>query len=386
MKRKWSLSRRILSVFIISWMLLALPSAATSEMSAAAPALDTAIDTSLDTSIGTSIDVNASTSIPSYTGEIFTVLNNNVPSFSEKQKQRTDAFETYSKLDSLGRCGVAFANICEELQPTGERGNISSVHPTGWVSGVGYNRCHLIGYQLAGENANKRNLITGTQYFNVSGMLPFENMVDDYVEETGNHVLYRVTPRFKDSDLVARGVQMEAWSVEDHGEGICFNVFVHNVFKEGKTISYKTGKVTQTAQSVTITVKTTSKTYKKSELKNKAKTFSMGIKVSSGTFTCKKISGSSKLTVSSKGKVTVKKGTGKGTYTAKVKITAGSKSVTKKVTVKVTSSSSGKVWITATGSKYHSKNNCGNTNPKTATQITEEEAIRRGYEKCKKCW
>ena len=174
-------------------------------------------------------------------------LNENQPNFSQSD-MTTEAFETYSELDELGRCGVAYANICKELMPTEERGNIGSVKPTGWQSAKYdvvdgkylYNRCHLIGFQLAGENANKQNLITGTRYMNVTGMLPFENEVDDYVDETGNHVLYRVTPIFEGSELVARGVQMEAMSVEDAGESVCFNVFVYNV-QPGISIDYATG-------------------------------------------------------------------------------------------------------------------------------------------------
>ena len=161
-------------------------------------------------------------------------------------------FETYSELDSLGRCGVAYANICKEIMPEdGEkRQSISMIKPTGWkttkyeglVEGnYLYNRCHLIGYQLAGENANAKNLITGTRYFNVTGMLPFENMVDDYIEKYGNnHVLYRVTPIYEGNNLVASGVQMEGYSIEDKGKGVCFNVYVYNV-QPGIEINYATG-------------------------------------------------------------------------------------------------------------------------------------------------
>ncbi|MDO4167391.1 MAG: DNA/RNA non-specific endonuclease [Eubacteriales bacterium] len=181
-------------------------------------------------------------------GEPYEVLQDNAPEFTDKEKKSTKAFERYSSLDSLGRCGVAFANICKEIMPTGKRGEISQVKPSGWhtvkydtVDGKYlYNRCHLIGYQLAGENANERNLITGTRYLNVEGMLPFEDKVADYVKETGNHVLYRVTPEYEDDELVARGVQMEGYSVEDQGEGICFNVFVYNV-QPGIAIDYATG-------------------------------------------------------------------------------------------------------------------------------------------------
>ncbi len=179
----------------------------------------------------------------------WTELNGNVPEFDASDLTRTDPFETYSDLDSLGRCGVAYANICVELMPTEEREPIGQVKPTGWhtakYDGVDgkylYNRCHLIGFQLAGENANEKNLITGTRYMNTQGMLPFENKVADYVKSTGNHVLYRVTPVFEGSDLVAQGVQMEAYSVEDQGEGVCFNVFCYNV-QPGVVIDYGTGK------------------------------------------------------------------------------------------------------------------------------------------------
>lgn len=187
-------------------------------------------------------------SIPAYTDEPYVLLQENVPDF-DSSDFTTQAFETYAPLDELDRCGVAYANICTELMPTEERGSIGQVKPSGWhtvtydnVDGrYLYNRCHLIGFQLAGENANEQNLITGTRYMNVEGMLPFENQVADYVEETENHVLYRVTPIFQGDNLVASGVQMEAWSVEDQGEGVCFNVYVYNV-QPGITIDYATGE------------------------------------------------------------------------------------------------------------------------------------------------
>lgn len=187
----------------------------------------------------------------------YTVVNDNVPYFSDEDLTRTDAFETYSELDYLGRCGVAYANICQELMPTEERGEIGSVKPSGWhtvnyheyVDGnYLYNRCHLIGYQLSGENANEKNLITGTRYLNVEGMLPFENEVAEYVEKTGNHVLYRVTPVFDGDNLVASGVQMEAYSVEDQGTGVMFNVYCYNV-QPGITIDYATGESQLTSES-----------------------------------------------------------------------------------------------------------------------------------------
>lgn len=185
--------------------------------------------------------------VPEYDGEPYAVINDNVPDYPFEDLT-ADSFEEYSPLDSLGRCGAAVANVGRDLMPTEKRGNISSVRPTGWqiskydfVDGKYlYNRCHLIGFQLTGENANEGNLITGTRYMNVDGMLPFENMIDDYVDETGNHVLYRVTPVYEGDELIARGVQMEAWSVEDEGEGICFNVFAYNV-QPGVEIDYETG-------------------------------------------------------------------------------------------------------------------------------------------------
>lgn len=176
-----------------------------------------------------------------------TVLTENVPQF-DKSEITTVAFEKYSDLDELGRCGEAIACIGVEIMPTEERGAIGQIKPSGWkmakydiVDGKYlYNRCHLIGYQLTGENANEKNLITGTRYMNVEGMLPYENMVADYVKETKNHVMYRVTPVFEGDNLLAKGVRMEAFSVEDNGEGISFNVFVDNV-QPGVEINYLDG-------------------------------------------------------------------------------------------------------------------------------------------------
>lgn len=185
-------------------------------------------------------------SIPEYIDSPYVIINNNIPSFDGKD-YNSSGFEKYSKLDVLGRCGVAYANICKEIMPPkgDERGDISSVKPTGWKQKKYngeylYNRCHLIGYQLSDEDANKQNLITGTRYFNVEGMLPFEDMVADYIRETKNHVLYRITPKYKDNNLVASGVQMEAKSVEDKGKGICYNVYVYNV-QPGIVINYVDG-------------------------------------------------------------------------------------------------------------------------------------------------
>ncbi|MET0016464.1 DNA/RNA non-specific endonuclease [Oscillibacter sp.] len=187
-------------------------------------------------------------SIPEFADKPYIAVNDNNPYFTDGDLTTT-AFETYSALDSLGRCGFAYANVCTETMPTEDRGEIGQIKPTGWhtvkydnVDGKYlYNRCHLIGYQLTAENANEKNLITGTRYLNVEGMLPFENMVADYVKETSNHVLYRVTPIFKDDNLVASGVLMEAESVEDKGAGVSFNVFVYNN-QPGVTIDYATGE------------------------------------------------------------------------------------------------------------------------------------------------
>lgn len=182
-----------------------------------------------------------------WNGQPYAAVNGNVPGFSEKDLTAA-SFESYSELDSLGRCGTAFACLGQDLMPRGERGDISGIHPTGWhsvqydfIDGKNlYNRCHLIGWQLSGEDANRKNLITGTRYMNVEGMLPFENMVADYIKETGCHVLYRVTPVFQGSNLVADGVLMEAMSVEDQGESISFCVFVPNV-QPGVSIDYSDG-------------------------------------------------------------------------------------------------------------------------------------------------
>ena len=186
--------------------------------------------------------------IPEFSGEPYVVLEDNRPNFPEEE-WAAEPFEEYSPLDSLGRCGPAYACVGLETMPTEERGSIGQVKPSGWktakydnVDGKYlYNRCHLLGFQLTGENANEENLITGTRYLNVEGMLPFEDMVDDYVDDTGCHVLYRVTPIFQGDNLVADGVLMEAFSVEDEGAGLSFCVFCYNV-QPGVTIDYATGE------------------------------------------------------------------------------------------------------------------------------------------------
>ena len=185
--------------------------------------------------------------VKQYESEAFISVNDNQPEFTDDD-HTTSSYEYYSDLDRYGRCGYAMACIGKDLMPTEERKSISHIKPSGWVNNPYdfvdgeflYNRCHLIGFQLTGENDNEKNLITGTRYMNTEGMLPFENMVADYIKEIGNHVLYRVTPVFDGTNLVARGVQMEGWSVEDSGAGICFNVYCYNI-QPGVEIDYSTG-------------------------------------------------------------------------------------------------------------------------------------------------
>jgi len=206
------------------------------------------INNNIITSILESEEYVSLSDIPNYSGKPYISINNNIPFFSQDDLV-TSSYEKYSKLDSLGRCGVAIANIGKDLMPTEDRDSIGSIKPTGWhtvkYDGIDgnylYNRCHLIGFQLSGENSNKKNLITGTRYMNVEGMLPFEDMVADYVKETNNHVLYRVTPIFHEKNLLASGVLIEAKSVEDNGAGIQFNVYCYNV-QPGIEINYKTGR------------------------------------------------------------------------------------------------------------------------------------------------
>ena len=185
--------------------------------------------------------------IPDYNGEAYITINDNNPYFTEEETKRND-FEEYGDLDNLGRCTIAYAMISKEMMPTKERESIGSIRPSGWqiskydfIEGKYlYNRCHLIGYQLTGENANPNNLITCTRYMNASTMVIFENKVSSYIKRTGNHVLYRVTPIFKGNELIARGVLMEAYSIEDNGKGIKFNVFVYNV-QDNIVIDYQNG-------------------------------------------------------------------------------------------------------------------------------------------------
>ena len=212
--------------------------------------------------------------IPDYDGKAYVELNGNVPEFSESDKTSSESFEEYGKLDSLGRCTYAVSCIGKDLMPTEKRGSIGSVKPSGWhiskydfVDGKYlYNRCHLIGYQLTAENANERNLITGTRYLNIEGMLPFENDVADYIEITNNHVYYKVTPIFEGNNLVANGVQMQAYSVEDNGQGISFNVYCYNV-QPGVAIDYATGD-NQTVASSSVTSTSSDEADKKTYIVN----------------------------------------------------------------------------------------------------------------------
>lgn len=187
--------------------------------------------------------------IPEWDGETaYVVINDNKPFFT-KDEIVSISYERYGELDGLGRCTAAIACVGIDIMPTEDRGSIGSVKPSGWqtvkydfISGnYLYNRCHLIGYQLTGENANKQNLITGTRFLNIEGMLTFEDMIADYVKETENHVMLRVTPIFEGDNLVASGVLMEAWSVEDNGAGICFNIYAYNA-QPGVVIDYATGE------------------------------------------------------------------------------------------------------------------------------------------------
>lgn len=291
--------------------------------------------------------------IPAYSGKPYVEINNNVPQFLETDLS-TSSYEYYSELDNLGRCGVVYACIGKDLMPTEERGEIGSVKPTGWhtvkydvVDGKYlYNRCHLIGYQLSGENANTKNLITGTRYMNVEGMLLFENMVADYVKETGNHVMYRVSPIFEGNNLLAHGVQMEAQSVEDDGAGVLFNVFCYNVQPE-VAIDYATGDSscdTNLVEKAESTVTNATDNANTSNNENTTNNQADNQNASNNQ-------GGVEEPINTSG-----------------------------------SGSSVMVWISATGSKYHCINNCGRMNPNNAYQMTEEDAINQGYGKCSKCW
>ena len=252
----------------------------------------------------------SSDNIPDFSGNMTVAVDNNNPDFTSKDLT-TKSYESYSRLDSEGRCQVAEACVGKDNMPKGKRGAIGMVKPTGWhtakydnVDGKYlYNRCHLIAYQLTGENANNKNLITGTRSFNVDGMLPYEEMVGDYVRETGNHVLYRVTPVFDGDDLVAKGVQMEAMSVEDKGEDIKFNVFVYNV-QDGVKIDYESGdsEADSSVQVTTENSKASQKYHTNQNSSNNSKNYSSNknttaVKTNTKTTASQKIRGNSRSKV-----------------------------------------------------------------------------------------
>lgn len=297
--------------------------------------------------------------IPAYDGKAYVAVNNNEPFFTDSD-MTTTAFENYSDLDSLGRCGVAYANICKDIMPTEERGKIGMIKPSGWHTvkydvikdRYLYNRCHLIGYQLAGENANPKNLITGTRYLNVEGMLPFENLVADYVNNTGNHVLYRVTPMFSSSNLVANGVLIEAKSVEDNGGGILFNVYCYNV-QPGVGINYENGDswldgTTPQEQSA-----------QTGAAQNEGSQSSDGSQA-----------GASAGDTGSSGSITGSAASGSNTSPAENSVSDSSNSKTM-------------VHITATGKKYH-RAGC-RTLKKSDTEVTLDEAKSMGLSPCGIC-
>lgn len=310
--------------------------------------------------INTALEAFANETIPEYSGNPYVELNGNVPYFTDEELSTT-AFELYSELDSLGRCGACYANVCKEIMPTEERGNIGMVKPTGWhtvkydciTDRYLYNRCHLIGYQLAGENANEKNLITGTRYLNVDGMLPFENEVADYVNDTDNHVLYRVTPVFSGDNLLASGVIIEAKSVEDNGAGVQFNVYCYNV-QPGISIDYIDGQSWEDESSNT------------SESDNEE---------TQATAVLQEQTATQSDTISSQQE-----------QSAEQTDNAGGQEQPSVSETPAASGSDTMVWLSATGEKYHSINNCGRMNPDNATQVTEEYAINNGYGKCSKCW
>lgn len=336
--------------------------------------------------------------LPVYSGEAYVELNDNVPSFSKKD-MTTKAFEKYSELDDLGRCGAAYANVCRKTMPTEERGNIGMIKPSGWqtvkydnVDGKYlYNRCHLIGYQLTAENANEKNLITGTRYMNIEGMLPFENMVADYIDETDNHVLYRVTPIFKGDNLLASGMQMEAYSVEDKGKRVSFNVYCYNV-QPGIEINYSDG----TSRLADGTIASITLNYSKYALTvGQSKTLVASTSPESAAKNVTWYSSDSKVaTVNKNGKVTVVKA-GTATITAK---TANGLKATCKVTVKaksdttVTNSTSvGNVtYVLNTNTKKFHFPSCSSVKDikdknKKEVSYSCDEVIDMGYVPCKRC-
>lgn len=300
-------------------------------------------------------------SVPVYSGEPYIVLNNNVPFFDIYDFDTSESFEFYSEPDSLGRCRTVYANIGQDLMPTEEREDISSIYPTGWHSvnydevpgGWLYNRCHLIGFQLTGENANPCNLITGTRYLNIEGMLDFENQVAGYIEETSNHVMYRVTPVFDGDDLVASGVLMEAVSVEDCGEGICFSVYCYNVQPE-ISIDYSSGESWVIGETTLPAETTTAPTE---------------TETSSGT-------ASTTVSTTSTTPIVIT------TVTAASTTTSAAAATTVTTTTVTVPAIPSVVYYTKSGKKYHYENPCGSG---TYYPCTLQEALHMGLEPCGKC-
>ncbi len=362
-----------------------------------------------------------SKNVPEFNGYLYVELDGNVPSFSDSEKVTT-AFENYSDLDELKRCGVAYANICKEIMPTEKRGSIGSVKPSGWhtmnyhelVDGnYLYNRCHLIAFELAGENANVKNLITGTRYLNVKGMLPYENAVAKYVKSTNNHVLYRVTPVFEGDNLVATGVKMEAWSVEDNGKGICFNIFVYNV-QPGIAIDYATGdswvdssiQIISDSSSLSNVSTTTS-----SSTKSSSKTSQSNVSNEQVTTSEQKAQEVAQQVESVTQEVVSKTASSKNDDVQSVNTKQKNQQLdtlpaidekpvvdddtepavvdngTEEAVVDNDTSGSGEmVWVASSGNgkKYHSNPNCSKM--KSPNQVTKEQAIASGKTACSKCY
>lgn len=355
--------------------------------------------------LSVSITANAKTTtynldnIPEYSGEAAVQLNDNVPEFSEKmiKDAKGKTYESYAKLDSLGRCGVCVASIDQSLMPTEERGNIGQVKPTGWhtvkyseqIDGnYLYNRCHLIGYQLTGENANKKNLITGTRYLNVDGMLPYEDTVADYLKKnSSNKVLYRVTPVFADKDdLVCSGVQMEALSLNDNGKAIQFNVYCYNV-QPGIDIDYADGSSKLNANWKSIIANAKGESVKGSS------STTVTAKKTTTKATTKKQESQTTQPKAEEPKAEQPKTEESNIETQKVEqpvaeqpAVSEAPAVEQQPATPPATGNDTTAWLSATGSKYHSINNCGRMNPDKATQTTVSAAEAAGYERCSKCW
>ena len=342
--------------------------------------------------------------IPKYNGKAYVSINNNIPFFSEADLT-TKSYEKYSELDAKGRCGVAIACIGKNIMPTEERENIGSVKPTGWhtvkYKGIDgnylYNRCHLIGFQLTGENANEKNLITGTRYLNVDGMLPFENLVADYVKETNNHILFRVTPMFEGDNLLASGVLMEARSVEDNGAGIQFNVYCYNV-QPGIEINYKTGESSGPEYTGTTTSTNTNTSSSTNANQNNKTDVETNTNTSTTTSTSSSNTTSSSTTSTSSSSATSNTATSTSSSSATSNITTSSSS-SSTTSSSTTSTSSSETttnnpttytYILNTNSKKFHEPSCGSAkrisekNKDTFTG-TRDEIIAKGYSPCGNC-